>query len=71
MSGRPQQQGRAPGVPPDQPGHAEPHDQRDQHEDGKRSGEGANTALQAMIRQRKLAEAPESPDPPRPDAPSR
>jgi len=38
------------------------------HDDGKRSGEGANTALEAMIRQRKLAEGPD-PTEPAPPAP--
>ncbi|MDB5957215.1 hypothetical protein [Ramlibacter sp.] len=33
------------------------------HEDGKRSGEGSNTALEALIRQRKMAEGPEPSDP--------
>jgi hypothetical protein len=63
MSGRPQEQGRA-GEQPQQPEQR----QHDQHEDGKRSGEGANTALQTMIRQRKLAEGPEPADPDAPPA---
>ena len=40
------------------------------NDDGKRSGEGANTALEAMIRQRKLAEAPDAPEPKPPAAPA-
>jgi hypothetical protein len=40
------------------------------HDDGKRSGEGADTALEALIRQRKLAEGPDPADtvPPAPPA---
>ena len=38
-----------------------------QHDSGKRSGQGSNTALQAMIRQRKQAEGPDTPDPAAPD----
>jgi len=38
------------------------------HDEVRRSGEGANTALEAMIRQRKLAEGPD-PTEPAPPAP--
>ena len=55
MSGQPAERDRGAGNRP------EPHD------DGKRSGEGANTALEALIRQRKLAEAPDAPESPAPD----
>ena len=37
--------------------------QPEPHDDGKRSGEGADTALEAMIRQRKLAEGPDTSEP--------
>lgn len=41
------------------------------NEDAKRSGEGASTALEALIRQRKRAEAPDTTDPAPPTPPSR
>jgi hypothetical protein len=43
----------------DQDGSARP----EPHEDTSRSGEGATTALEAMIRQRKLAEGPDPGEP--------
>lgn len=52
-------------------------DRPEPHDDAKRSGEGANTALEALIRQRRLAEAPEAPEapdatePPQPGLPGR
>ena len=52
---------------PDKAGGARP----EPHDDGKRSGEGANTALEALIRQRKLAEGPDTPEPPQPGLPAR
>jgi hypothetical protein len=59
MSGQPPEQDQGSG------GRPEPHD------DAKRSGEGAQTALEALIRQRKLAEAPDAPEPPQPGLPAR
>jgi hypothetical protein len=44
-------------------GRLRPPGQPDSHDDGKRSGEGASTALEALIRQRKLAEGPDTEDP--------
>ncbi len=55
------------GGPPNKDGHAgqapRPHD------DGKRSGEGADTALEALTRERRAAGRPDPPEP-APPAPS-
>ena len=58
MSGQPEKEQRS-------PHRAEP------HEDPKRSGEGASTALEALIRQRKLAEGPDPAEPAPPIPPTR
>jgi len=59
MSGHPPERDQGAGARP------EPHD------DTRRSGEGANTALEALIRQRKRAEGPEPPEPVPPGLPAR
>jgi len=48
---------------PESEGRQRQHGQPASHDDGHRSGEGSGTALEVLIRQRKLAEGPETSDP--------